>query len=553
MVVRLAASTASGSRLKSRNGCRESMERIQSWESSSDVLMVESRSAIHIPHRHYALTYLDDSGNVRYELSPSMQDIKSEIFLPDFEQRLVQHACQTMFPGLNIGHSNPGNPRVRRARYMSSRRAIPAQKRRRLEYTMNAASDEEDDDEFDDQPVNKFGLPVGDEEKMMAYYSESFRAFQQINCRQIAKAYIKLIEPRKQAKHPYNGGKAGPGETKDPEKTKPEWWPADVIHKEPDHLKKIPRIKLLIHIFRNLRKSHGITARALKAAGEEAQKQSRPTEKASILDEIYRVREEEERYERGEIDPDTLIYVIKREKTNRHIREDSETASDSEQQGYIEGAGDYSQGNEPEVAAVNEHQNSMQIPPQSLSRHNRVVPTFAENRNTLFSPSISVPFESGTNPLSPMGIKSGYEEYTPLGSPTSVDGRPIATNVNYLHGLPQSPAEGQYINQRSSVLENQTSANYGVWAATSFQNPIFSPVDYGNGNTGMIPQHFMSPMMSTSSHPALPLRDIRGARPQPPMDGSPIFPPPFRTGSLNHPHMMVPQRHSTSGPEGEYK
>lgn len=115
---------------------------------------------------------------------------------------------------------------------------MPAQKRQRLEYTINVAS-EEDDDDFEDHPVNKIGLPIGDEEKMMAYYAESFKAFQQINCRQIAKAYIKLIEPRKQAKHPYNGGKAGPGETRDPEKTKPEWWPADVIHKEPDHLKKI--------------------------------------------------------------------------------------------------------------------------------------------------------------------------------------------------------------------------------------------------------------------------------------------------------------------------
>ncbi|OJD14414.1 hypothetical protein AJ78_05239 [Emergomyces pasteurianus Ep9510] len=567
MVVRLAANTASGSRLKPRNGCRELTEGVQSWESSpvcestilaalsiyqginvmKDVLMVESRSAIHIPHRHYALAYLDESGNVRYELSPSMQDLKSEIFLPDFEKRFVQHACQGIFPG----HSNSCNPRARRLRYLSSRKAIPAQKRRRLEYTINAASEEEDD-EFEDQPVNKIGLLIGDEEAMLSYYSESFRAFQQINCRQIAKAYIKLIEPRKQAKHPYNGGKAGPGETRDPEKTKPEWWPADVIHKEPDHLKKIPRIKLLIHIFRNLRKSHGITARALKAAGEEAQKQSRPSEKAAILDEIYRVREEEERYERGEIDPDTLVYVIKREKTNRHTREDSETASDSEHQGYVEGTSDYQQGNEPELAGLNEHESGMQ-PPQTVSRHSRVVPTFAENRNTVFSPSISGPFESRTNPLSPMGIKSDYDEFTPMGSPISVDGRSTATHLNYLHGVPQSPVEGQYMNQRSSVPENQPAANYGVWHATSFQHPIFSPAEYGNGNSGMMPQHFMSPMMPTSSHSPLPLRDIQGTRAQPPMDGSPVFPPPFRTGSLSHPHMMAPQCHSTSGLEAEYK
>ncbi|PGH32332.1 hypothetical protein GX50_04869 [[Emmonsia] crescens] len=552
MVVRLAANTASGSRPKPHNGCRESMEGIQSWESSPDILMVESRSAIHIPHRHYALAYLDVSGNVRYELSPSMQDHKSEIFLPDFEKRFSQHACQSMFAGpLN---TNPAcNPRARRPRYLSSRRAMPAQKRQRLEYTINVAS-EEDDDDFEDHPVNKIGLPIGDEEKMMAYYAESFKAFQQINCRQIAKAYIKLIEPRKQAKHPYNGGKAGPGETRDPEKTKPEWWPADVIHKEPDHLKKIPRVKLLIHIFRNLSKSQGITAQKLKDAGEEAQKQSRPAEKASILDEIYRVREEEERYERGEIDSDTLVYVVKREKTNRSMREDSETASDSEQQGYVEGTSNHPRGNVPELADLNGQQNGMQIPPHTLPRHNRVVPTFAETRNTIFSPSISVPFESRTpNLLSPMGIKSDYEEFTPMGSPNSVDGRPTACNVNYLHGLPQSPAEGQYMNQRNPVPENQTAGNYGVWPATSFQHPIFNPVDYANGNAGVLPQHFMSPVMPTSPHVPLPLRDLQGARAHPHMDGTPIFTPPFRTGSLSHPHMMVPPRHSTDGSEEEYK
>lgn len=86
------------------------------------------------------------------------------------------------------------------------------------------------------------GLEVADTEKILAYYECALKHFQQINCRQIAKAFIKFIEPRKQVKHPYNGGKppagAPPGQKGDPEKTKPEWWPVDVQHKEPDHLKK---------------------------------------------------------------------------------------------------------------------------------------------------------------------------------------------------------------------------------------------------------------------------------------------------------------------------
>ncbi|KAL2380883.1 hypothetical protein RJZ90_004290 [Blastomyces dermatitidis] len=410
---------------------------------------------------------------------------------------------------------NPASSsKARRPRYLSSLRDMPAQKRQRLAYTVNGASEEEDDDEFEDHPVNKIGLPIGDEERMMAYYAEAFRAFQQINCRQVAKAYIKLIEPRKQAKHPYNGGKAAPGETRDPEKTKPEWWPADVIHKEPDHLRKIPR--------------------KLKAAGEEAQKQCRPTEKASVLDEIYRVREEEERYERGEIDADTLIYVVKREKTNRCVREEPETASDSEQPGYIDETSDSRGGHVSEVAGSSRPQNNLQMPPQTLPMHNRVVPTFAETRNTIFSSSISGPFEAGTpDSLSPLGIKPDYEEFTPMGSPASIDTRATLSNVNYFQGLPQSPVDGQYMNPRGSVTGNQAAGNYGAWPVApvaSFQHPGFIQVEYASSNAGMIPQQFMSPMMP-SSHASLPIRDLQETRSQQQMGGSPIFHPSFRTDS----------------------
>lgn len=85
-------------------------------------------------------------------------------------------------------------------------------------------------------------LRIGDEAKVTAYYEGALKHFQQLNCRMVAKAFIKFIEPRKQVRHPYNGGKppagSAPGTTGDPEKTKPEWWPPGVMHKEPDHLRK---------------------------------------------------------------------------------------------------------------------------------------------------------------------------------------------------------------------------------------------------------------------------------------------------------------------------
>jgi hypothetical protein len=95
-------------------------------------------------------------------------------------------------------------------------------------------------------------LVIGNEEKVEAYYETALKHIQQLNCRQMAKAFIKFIEPRKQVKHPYNGGRpppgAPPGTKGDPEKTKPDWWPTGVVHKEPDHLKKERKFSLPIYI-----------------------------------------------------------------------------------------------------------------------------------------------------------------------------------------------------------------------------------------------------------------------------------------------------------------
>lgn len=70
------------------------------------------------------------------------------------------------------------------------------------------------------------------------WFSDAFRAVQQVSCRTIAKEWIKLIHPKKQSTHPYNGKNPRTGERGDPDSTKPSYWPRDVIHKEPDHINK---------------------------------------------------------------------------------------------------------------------------------------------------------------------------------------------------------------------------------------------------------------------------------------------------------------------------
>jgi hypothetical protein len=86
--------------------------------------------------------------------------------------------------------------------------------------------------------VDMVGLKISDSPKVLEYYERSLKHFWQFNYTQVAKAFIKFIKPGKQVKHPYNRCKPGAphGKEGNPESTKPKWWPANVFHKEPDHL-----------------------------------------------------------------------------------------------------------------------------------------------------------------------------------------------------------------------------------------------------------------------------------------------------------------------------
>lgn len=161
-------------------------------------------------------------------------------------------------------------------------------------------------------------LRVGSQDLVRQYYKKAFENFLQINCRAIAKSYIKLLEPRKQVQYPYNGKKFIYGVLKrDPEMTKPKWWPQSVPHREPDHLLKrgkqdcpyragrydiepiSDRLHLLVHILCELKDSHGVTVEKLCEASKEVRRQIAPADRVHVLDEIYYVRSIEERFLAG--------------------------------------------------------------------------------------------------------------------------------------------------------------------------------------------------------------------------------------------------------------
>ncbi|KAF3009283.1 hypothetical protein E8E15_001438 [Penicillium rubens] len=139
------------------------------------------------------------------------------------------------------------------------------------------------------------------------------RRLQQTNCRALAKAYVKLVEPRKQVYFPYNGRIVVAGVTQqlDPEAAKPPWWPAGVRHREPDHLLKEERIRLLIHILCELRTSHRITTKKLQEADQPIRRYIVPPERVCILDKIYRVRQEEVELVEGKSDGQRQAWICR--------------------------------------------------------------------------------------------------------------------------------------------------------------------------------------------------------------------------------------------------
>ncbi|POW02379.1 hypothetical protein PSHT_00251 [Puccinia striiformis] len=109
-----------------------------------------------------------------------------------------------------------------------------------------------------------------------SFLENKFRQLQQNTCKLVCKAWIKVVEPKKQRKS---------GET-----SKPDWWPGGVVHREPDHLLKPDRIKLMLAV---LGAGKVPVGRLELASAEMAA--FIPPDKMDILKDIYTVAKEEER------------------------------------------------------------------------------------------------------------------------------------------------------------------------------------------------------------------------------------------------------------------
>ncbi|KIW27346.1 hypothetical protein, variant [Cladophialophora immunda] len=162
-------------------------------------------------------------------------------------------------------------------------------------------------------------IRVDDHEKLAHWYREAFLILQQVACRLVAKVWIKRLHPKKQSTHPYNG-QMPRGEPPDPDRTRPPYWPADVIHREPDHIGRDDRTRLLVHLITNTPQpvitnppSDGANQQFVRARDLLESLQTKRSElredRWDIIQQIVNAREKQEQYEANEIDGDTLVFV----------------------------------------------------------------------------------------------------------------------------------------------------------------------------------------------------------------------------------------------------
>ncbi|MCJ1306994.1 hypothetical protein MMC25_000638 [Agyrium rufum] len=179
------------------------------------------------------------------------------------------------------------------------------------------------------QPQQLDTVQVSDAEAIDKACLDRFELMTQPQCKKLCKEWIKIIQPKKQARNPYNGGKEARahGWDKADEAAsrlkQPDWWPPGVIHKEPDHLRKQPRLKLLMHIMSMLigpQRYHDcirttvasdphITVEQLRVGTERAASTFIDGHAQVYLDDIYNLKTQQVSYLNDEIDGTKIVTI----------------------------------------------------------------------------------------------------------------------------------------------------------------------------------------------------------------------------------------------------
>lgn len=193
----------------------------------------------------------------------------------------------------------------------------------------------------------------------------------------------------------------------------------------------------------------------------------KPHSHVDIILEILRVRKMEERYERGEIDSDTLVHVIDRELSSKNDEVDGSvggtdgpSATDGEAGHIEEGLLTPSPSMEQPAGPPTTPVDGMGMPAHSLPGNSALLEplTFESQQGHAFyatSPAYTASFSQG------------------------MQSTPMVADITRTHNVPVSNYQSQSLFPTSTP--NQQCGGllgpHDVWRAPSFPGNIFSPVD----------------------------------------------------------------------------
>ncbi|KAI0166092.1 hypothetical protein GGR57DRAFT_5969 [Xylariaceae sp. FL1272] len=305
------------------------------------------RRVCHIPGHSFFVAATQDNGELIYFYAPSgLTSMNPRRFFDETAFHLEVNRAQN---GGNASHGNPlmslstemsgfdsgaGQPatshELTRSTTINSAPGLTGDSSKGVRRRQRARETRRGDVSTLERPRRSPGtglrkIAISDDEAVWAFYERRFRECQQTACKLIAKAWIKAVEPKKQTTHPYTRGEEG----------KPDWWPMPwgpqptqrVIHKEPDHIPKAARVRLLVHILRmvvepqerqhpavlrvrlNIDKLKVITFDALSGWFADVDHPANEQKRRFVV-EIFKVAYKEEEYKNGEIDGITEVYVM---------------------------------------------------------------------------------------------------------------------------------------------------------------------------------------------------------------------------------------------------
>ncbi|KAG4028258.1 hypothetical protein MFRU_023g00930 [Monilinia fructicola] len=549
------------------------------------------RSCARIPVKEFAvIAILENGSEVNYtsqNLTNFQPKIFSQHFKSDFHKSIERAGLDASFSNSTsyigeIGYSEfaiDNGPGMRRFTGSDS----TAGKRRRHRQLRQSSNDSDDDStgskktkryhrRYDDSsedtqsPIlerKTMRLRIGDEEEVTKFYSCRFKDMQQASCKVMGKAFVKLVEPRKQTHYPYTKGAA----------KAPPWWPVTsgellVRHREPDHLLKPERIRLLVHILKmivepyhkqclavqklnlNVKKLEEVTMEAMSNWFTEKDHPENSAKKP-FLKEIFKVARTEERYKNGEISGDTHVHVMFGDKNGAEISDD-----EPDEGMKLEDDDLQPQDMEPSPMILSPHSSVspsiMQVQQAQQAQQAPSHPNQPRDHENIYAPS-----------RHSVRYNSQQEEHMHSSSY-------INTNAGYVprvnfndqnnSSLQDQPQRSMSTSMSSAQYQNsqQSSVN---WTSPFFNNPSPSTSFYttspqSQSFTSNSPQSFSSnsyQLPPPNSQPLLPSHSVSHPL-QASFDGIPHRSQyetttqvgnQLRTGSLGHPHQLHShQQHS---------